>query len=62
MTKLHCECRTITECINLNDGWTRPSWNYLLKTYVNFCGKCGKKQVSSVENHRKPPSKKVVLG
>ena len=23
----------------------KPSWNYLLKTYVNVCGKCGEKQM-----------------
>ena len=30
----------------LNNGdYKKPSWNYLLKTFVNVCGKCGKKQM-----------------
>ena len=25
--------------------YKKPSWNYLLKIFVNICGKCGKKQM-----------------
>ena len=33
-------------CINLNSGdYKKPNWGYLLKTFVNVCGKCGKKQM-----------------
>ena len=36
----------MSECITLNNGdYKKPSWNYLLKTSVNVCGKCGKKQM-----------------
>ena len=37
----------MSECITLNNGdYKKPSWNYLLiKTFVNVCGKCGKKQM-----------------
>ena len=42
MTKFDCGCRIMTEVISLNE-WKEPNWTYLLKTYVNMCGKCGKK-------------------
>ena len=46
MTKFDCGCRIMSECITLNNGDDKnPSWNYLLKTFVNVCGKCGKKQM-----------------
>ena len=46
MTKFDCGCRIMSECITLNNGdYRKPSWNYLLKTFVNVCGKCGKKQM-----------------
>ena len=46
MTEFECGCRTMSECINLNRGdYKKPNWNYLLKTFVNVCGKCGKKQM-----------------
>jgi hypothetical protein len=36
----------MSEGINLNSGdYKRPNWNYLLQTFVNVCGKCGKKQM-----------------
>ena len=36
----------MSECITSNNGdYKKPSWNYLLKTFVNVCGKCGKKQM-----------------
>ena len=44
MTKFDCGCRIMTEVISLNE-WKEPNWTYLLKTYVNMCGKCGKKQM-----------------
>ena len=46
MTKFDCGCRIMSECINLNSGdYKKPNWGYLLKTFVNVCGKCGKKQM-----------------
>ena len=46
MTKFACGCRIMSEGINLNSGdYKRPNWNYLLQTFVNVCGKCGKKQM-----------------
>ena len=37
----------MTEVITLNDR-NQPMWNYLLKTFVNVCGKCGKKQMNII--------------
>ena len=34
----------MTEIISLNE-WKEPNWSYLLKTFVNMCGKCGKRQM-----------------
>ena len=34
----------MTDVITLN-GRNQPVWNYLLKTFVNVCGKCYKKQM-----------------
>ena len=34
----------MTDVITLNDR-NQPMWNYLLKTFVNVCGKCYKKQI-----------------
>ena len=46
MTKFDCGCRIIHECITLNNGdYKKPSFNHLLKAFVNVCGKCGKKQM-----------------
>ena len=46
MTEFECGCRIMSECINLNRrDYKKPNWNYLLKTFVNVCGKCGKKQM-----------------
>ena len=44
MTKFDCGCRIMTEIITLN-GRDQPCWQYMLKTFVNICGKCGKKQM-----------------
>ena len=44
MTKFDCGCRIMTEIISLNE-WKEPNWSYLLKTFVNMCGKCGKRQM-----------------
>ena len=44
MTKFNCGCRIMTEIITLN-GRDQPCWQYMLKTFVNICGKCGKKQM-----------------
>ena len=44
MTTLNCGCRIITDIISLNDK-DEPNWQYFLKTFVNLCGKCGKKQM-----------------
>ena len=38
MTKFDCGCRIMSEVIALN-GRNQPFWNYLLKTFVNVCGK-----------------------
>ena len=36
----------MSECINLNSAdYKKPNWGHLLKTFVNVCGKCGKKQM-----------------
>jgi len=46
MTKFDCGCRIMSDIINLNSGdYKKPHWEYLLKTFVNVCGKCGKKQM-----------------
>ena len=40
------DCGFMSGCINLNSGdYKKPNWGYLLKTFVNVCGKCGKKQM-----------------
>ena len=44
MTKFDCGCRIMTDVITLN-GRNQPMWNYLLKTFVNVCGKCYRKQM-----------------
>ena len=44
MTKFDCGFRIMTDVITLNDR-NQPNWNYLLKTFVNVCGKCYKKQM-----------------
>ena len=44
MTKFDCGCRIMTEVISLNE-WKEPNLTYLLKTFVNMCGKCGKRQM-----------------
>jgi len=47
MTEFDCGCRIMTDIINMNSGdFNKHSWNYLLKTFVNVCGKCGKKQMN----------------
>ena len=43
MTEFDCGCRIMTDIIVVIIK--KPSWNYLLKTFVNVCGKCGKKQM-----------------
>ena len=46
MGKFECGCHIVCECINLNSGdYKNPSSGYLLETFVNVCGKCGKKQM-----------------
>ena len=46
MTKFDCGCRIMSDIINLNSGdFKTPNWGYLLKTFVNVCGKCSKKQM-----------------
>ena len=39
MTKFDCGCRIMTVAITLNDR-KQSNRNYLLKTFVNVCGKC----------------------
>ena len=34
----------MTEVTSLNE-WKEPNWTYVLKTFVNMCGKCGKRQM-----------------
>ena len=31
--------------MSYNDGRNQPMWNYLLKTFVNVCDKCYRKQM-----------------
>ena len=47
MTTLNCGCRIMSDIINLNgeESIDRIYWSYNLKTFVNICGKCGKKQM-----------------
>ena len=45
MTKFGCGCRMMTDVMTLN-GRNQPIWNYLLKTFVNVCGKCYRKQMN----------------
>ena len=46
MTEFDCGCRIISDIINLNSGDSKkPNWGYLLKAFVNVCGKCYKKQM-----------------
>ena len=47
MTTLNCGCRIMSDIINLNgeEKSNRIYWSYNLKTFVNICGKCGKKQM-----------------
>ena len=44
MTKFDCGCRIMTDVITLN-GRNQPMWNYLLKIFVNVCGKCYRKHM-----------------
>ena len=44
MTKFDCGCRIMTDIITLNERG-QPNWQHMLKTFVNICGKCGKKQM-----------------
>ena len=43
MSTLKCGCRISNDIIRLNSR-DEPNWQYFLKTFVNLCGKCGKKQ------------------
>ena len=52
MTKFDCGCRIMSEYITLND-YNKPFWNYILKTFVNVCGKCGKKQIKFQQKENK---------
>ena len=46
MTEFECGCRIMSDVINLNKGdYKKPIWNYLLRTFVNVCGNCSKKQM-----------------
>ena len=44
MAKFECGGRIMTDVITLN-GRNQPMWNYLLKTFVNVCGKCYRKPI-----------------
>ena len=44
MTKFECGCRIMTDIITLNERG-QPTWQHMLKTFVNICGKCGMKQI-----------------
>ena len=52
MTKLDCGCRIMSEYITLSEC-KQPHWPYLLKTFMNMCGKCGKKQMKFQEMENK---------
>ena len=45
MIKFDCGCRVVTDVIILN-GRNQPMRNSLLKTFVNVCGKCYRKQIN----------------
>ena len=44
MTTLKCGCRIVTDAIDLNRS-DRIFWMYNLKTFVNICGRCHKRQM-----------------
>ena len=54
MTEFECGCRIVSEMINLNRAdYRKPFWNHLLKTFVNVCGNCGKKQMKFQQTENK---------
>ena len=54
MTEFECGCRIMSDCIDLNRGnGKKLYWPYPLKTFVNICGKCGKKQIKQNSNRWK---------
>ena len=44
MTTMNCRCRIKVDVIRLNER-EQPTWNYLLETFVNVCGRCAHKQM-----------------
>ena len=44
-SNLKCGCKVIGDIINLNDDICGHNWNYMMRTFVNMCGKCGDKQL-----------------
>ena len=54
MTEFNCGCRIVSDVTNLNRGdYKKPNWFHLLKTFVNVCGNCGKKQVKFQQSENK---------
>ena len=46
MTTFNCGCHIISDVIDLNNSeFNNKYLGYLLKTYINMCGRCGKKQM-----------------
>ena len=41
---MNCGCRTMVDVIRLNER-DQPTWNCLLKTFANVCGRCAHKQM-----------------
>ena len=52
-SSLKCGCKIIGDIINLNDDIRGHNWNYMLRTFVNKCGKCGDKQLKFQEMENK---------
>ena len=52
-SSLKCGCKIIGDIINLNDDICGRNWNYMMRTFVNMCGKCGDKQLKFQEMENK---------
>ena len=52
-SSLKCGCKIIGDIINLNDDICGHNWNYMMRTFVNMCGKCGDKQLKFQEMENK---------
>ena len=52
-SSLKCGCKILGDIINLNDDICGHNWNYMMRTFVNMCGKCGDKQLKFQEMENK---------